>query len=258
MSRTKKSTPGNNKKRKATDDAEQPNKREKEAKKPSTKDASLDTEASIDLAYSHMSPDILGDHLAAQTRKLSDDLSLLELEERRIPVAAIRDTTDFEPQRTLEQMPAFMRQYSSPRRDAADLSKSAKANGTPHTIVVAGAGLRAANVTRALREFQTKDATVMKLFAKHIKLEEAKESVKKTRMGIGVGTPKRISDLLDDGALSAAKLERIVVDVSHIDQKKRGILDMKDLQPALMALLNRPDLKERYGAEKDGVELLFY
>lgn len=254
MSRTKRSAPGHSKKRKATDDGEQPVKRAKEAQKPSGKDASLDTETSIDTAYSHMSPDILGDHLAAQTRKFSDDLSLLELEERRIPVAAMRDTTDFEPQRTLEHMPAFMRQYSAP----ADLSKAAKGKGSPHTIVVAGAGLRAANVTRALREFQTKDATVMKLFAKHIKLGEAKESVSKTRMGIGVGTPKRISDLLDDGALSAVALQRIVVDVSHIDQKKRGILDLKDLQPALMDLLNRPDLKERYGVEKGGIELLFY
>jgi uncharacterized protein YdcH (DUF465 family) len=34
---------------------------------------------------------------------------------------------------------------------------------------------------RALRQFQNKDSAVAKLFAKHIKLDEARETVKKTR-----------------------------------------------------------------------------
>lgn len=38
-----------------------------------------------------------------------------------------------------------------------------------------------------------------KLFAKHIKLKEAIETVKKTRINIGVGTPQRIFDLLENG-----------------------------------------------------------
>ena len=71
--------------------------------------------------------------------------------------------------------------------------------GHPHTIIVAAAGLRAADLTRALRQFQTKESMVAKLFAKHIKLKEAVETAKKTRMGIGVGTPQRIMDLLEDG-----------------------------------------------------------
>ena len=72
---------------------------------------------------------------------------------------------------------------------------------------------------RALRKFQTKDAVVAKLFAKHIKLRGAIEYVKKTRfsvqciprdlnlyadysrVGIGIGTPSRIIDLLDSGIL---------------------------------------------------------
>lgn len=40
---------------------------------------------------------------------------------------------------------------------------------------------------------------VAKLFAKHIKLKEAMDMAKKTRMGIGVGTPQRIADLLESG-----------------------------------------------------------
>lgn len=73
--------------------------------------------------------------------------------------------------------------------------------GSPHTLVIAGAGIRAADLTRSLRTFETKEAKVAKLFAKHIKLKEAVETCKSTRMNIGVGTPQRIHDLLDDGML---------------------------------------------------------
>lgn len=100
-------------------------------------------------------------------------------------------------------MPAFLEQFSGPRRKknkaGKKLSDASTEKGSPHTLVVAGAGLRAADVTRALRKFQTKEAMVAKLFAKHIKLKEAIEMVKTTRMGIGVGTPQRLIDLLDDG-----------------------------------------------------------
>lgn len=53
--------------------------------------------------------------------------------------------------------------------------------------------------TRALRTFQTNEAMVAKLFAKHIKLKNAIEFVKKTRMNFGVGTPSRILDLFSAG-----------------------------------------------------------
>jgi protein CMS1 len=53
--------------------------------------------------------------------------------------------------------------------------------------------------SRAIRRFQTKEATVAKLFAKHIKIEEAVKFLQKTRIGIAVGTPVRLSDLMDRG-----------------------------------------------------------
>ena len=67
-----------------------------------------------------------------------------------------------------------------------------------------------------------------------------------------------LDQLSRKGALSSEKLERIIVDCSHIDQKKRGIFDMKETQQPLMALLNRESMKSRYGKEKDGIDLLLY
>ena len=60
------------------------------------------------------------------------------------------------------------------------------------------------------------------------------------------------------GALSLSALSRIVVDCSHIDQKKRSILDMRETEEPLIRLLNRPELKSRYGIGEDDVQLIFH
>lgn len=60
------------------------------------------------------------------------------------------------------------------------------------------------------------------------------------------------------GALSSAALKRIVIDASHVDQKRRGILEMKDTLGPLIKLLNMSLLKERFVAEKETIELVFY
>ena len=180
-----------------------------------------------------------------------------------------------------DHLPDFLEKFAGPRRKKKGqrLSDAPKENGHPHTLIVAGAGLRAADLVRALRKFQTKEALVAKLFAKHIKLKEAVETVRKSRISIGVGTPRRIFDLLENGmlasflisfekngfitnrmigALSASHLERIIIDASHIDQKKRGILDMKETQMPTVQLLARNEIKERYGSAEGKVELLFF
>jgi len=120
-----------------------------------------------------------------------------------------------------------------------------------------------------------KDATVAKLFAKHIKIEDSIKFLKSTRTGIAVGTPTRLKDLADHGmytltfssvdsklwvlgALALDRLERIVIDASHIDQKKRGILEMRETQVPLTLWLGQKDLKDKYGQANGGVQLLFY
>ena len=60
------------------------------------------------------------------------------------------------------------------------------------------------------------------------------------------------------GALSVKNLKRIVVDASHIDQKKRGVMDMKDTMIPLAKWLSRTEFKDRFTADEDQVELMFY
>lgn len=114
---------------------------------------------------------------------------------------AITNTTSWEKPRTADHLPEYLEQFATSRRKRKGhkLTDAPLDKGSPHTLVIAGAGLRAADLTRALRRFQTQQALVAKLFAKHIKLKEAEEMLKKSRINVGVGTPQRIIDLLDRG-----------------------------------------------------------
>ncbi|KAI3113220.1 hypothetical protein CBS147333_3212 [Penicillium roqueforti] len=207
----------------------------------------------IDESIGKMDGRLLGDHFAQKAKRHEKELSAVELSDLSIPYSAFLDTSSFTSSRKLEQLPEFLKSFSK----GADLSKSSEKNGTPHTLVISGAAMRAADVVRALRSFQTKDSIVGKLFAKHIKLEEAKQFLQRARSGIGAGTPTRISDLIESGTLNLEELERIVIDGSHIDQKQRGIFDMKDTHMPLLKLLTRPELRERYGVKK-GVKILVF
>lgn len=61
------------------------------------------------------------------------------------------------------------------------------------------------------------------------------------------------------GSLSVDRMERMVVDASHIDQKKRGVMDMKDTMMPLARWLARKELKDRYADPEDRrVDLMFF
>lgn len=85
------------------------------------------------------------------------------------------------------------------KRSRYGMSEAAAEPGAPHTLIVTAAALRATDLGRAVRGWQTKEVVVAKLFAKHIKLDEAIATCRAARMGVGVGTPGRILDLVKHG-----------------------------------------------------------
>lgn len=71
--------------------------------------------------------------------------------------------------------------------------------GAPTALVITSAALRAADLARVLRDMKgTKGGDVAKLFAKHFKLEEHAEYLRRTLVGVGVGTPGRLGRLLSE------------------------------------------------------------
>ncbi|SPN99779.1 uncharacterized protein DNG_02632 [Cephalotrichum gorgonifer] len=233
-----------------------PTKKKRRKAKPKFEDDELiDLELGVNGAIARLDSQLMGDHFAQKTSRFGTDLSPVELSDLSISAVCIKDTTSWKEQRITDKLPEFLEEVAG---DAKSLSEAPKDVGAPHTLIVTGAGLRAADIVRAVRKFQTKQNTVAKLFAKHMKVEEQVNLLRKTRTGIGVGTPARLIDLLEREALSIAHLKRIVVDASHVDQKKRGVMDMKDTMMPLAQLLSRKELKDRYTSEEAPVELIFY
>jgi len=88
--------------------------------------------------------------------------------------------------------------YNDPKSNAI-LFTDHKPIGAPTLIFVTGAALRVADVTRVLKDKRLrgeKGGEVAKLFAKHFKLEEHVTYLKRTKVGVAVGTPGRIGKLL--------------------------------------------------------------
>ncbi|KAL8798166.1 MAG: hypothetical protein Q9182_006897 [Xanthomendoza sp. 2 TL-2023] len=222
---------------------------------------------SINLTIGKMNSRLLADLIAQRTRNFGQDLSLVELQDLHVPESAILDTSEWDQERLAQNLPEFLVHFAQDGGMSPDLSLAPKMPGSPHTVVITSAALRAAElsrkltVIRVLRRFQTEDATVAKLFAKHIKLKDATVFVQKTRINIGIGTPSRMIDLLTERQFKALKiddLDRVIIDCSFVDQKKRSIFDMKETQRPLIQLLNRHELKARYADIASPVKLLFY
>ncbi|KAI1919201.1 Protein cms1 [Ophidiomyces ophidiicola] len=245
-------------------------KRQKKANKLN-RDQDTEKTGDINTAVGRMDGKLLADYFAQKAKRRNKDLTAIELDEIYVPEYAFLDTSSWQSPRTLTSLPSFLKKYSFKKE--ISLSKAPAENGTPHILVVTIAGLRAADLTRyshrsncinladrlrALRPFQNNEFTVAKLFAKHIKLAQAQEFVKKTRIGIGVGTPARLNDLAESGALSLDSLKYVVIDGSYIDQKKRGIFDMTDLLFPLLKFLNRTDMRDRYKSSAGKLQVLVF
>ncbi|KAF7591901.1 hypothetical protein BBP40_000872 [Aspergillus hancockii] len=214
-----------------------------------------ETKGGIDEAIGNMDGSLLADHFMQKAKRHNKQLTAVELSDLSVPESAFLDTSSFDSPRQLEKLPAFLEAFSP---KGSDLSKASETKGAPHTLVVSPSGLRAADAVRALRTFATKESPIGKLFAKHIKLEEAKQFLERSRLAIGGGTPTRISDLIDSGSLKLGELQRIVLDGSYVDQKQRGIFDMKETHLPLLQLLTRSEFLERYGAEEKRIQILVF
>ncbi|KAL5215886.1 hypothetical protein ABZP36_007287 [Zizania latifolia] len=85
--------------------------------------------------------------------------------------------------------------------------------GSPVLLVISSAALRSLELLRGLKML-TKECRPVKLFAKHMKVEEQVELLK-TRVNIACGTPSRIKKLIDMEALSLSRLKLVVLDIQR-------------------------------------------
>ncbi|KAH9053848.1 U3-containing 90S pre-ribosomal complex subunit-domain containing protein [Lactarius vividus] len=204
------------------------------------------------------SPAIMSEYLSTVQAKSFSKMSALELQDRQIQENFIVDTTTWTGSRSLDTLADFIIQVLPSLHTR--LLQRTKSFGAPTLLFLTGAALRAADVTRALKNKTLrgeKSAGVMKLFAKHCKLEEHINLLKKTKIGSAVGTPGRVGKLLcETDALSVSALTHIVLDVSHRDAKELCLLDIPQTRDEVFrTVLGAPQVMERIKAGKTHVVL---
>jgi len=209
----------------------------------------------VDGSVARMDPQLIADYIGQRIRLFETELSTVELEDRLIPARAFFDTTSFVWARKLDNLPKFLEAFHRSLYPEKILSQACEVPGSPHTLIVTAAALRAADVARAVRNFHAKDSIVAKLFAKHIKFKVSMDMCNKFRIGIGVGTPGRILDLIRAGALKVETLATVVLDMSATNEKKQNLFDIRETQKSVLDLLNEPLIRSRLG---EHIRLLVY
>ncbi|KAJ2917627.1 hypothetical protein MD484_g2805, partial [Candolleomyces efflorescens] len=176
------------------------------------------------------SPEDLEAYLATAQKKSFKDMSDFELDDIRIPASAIADTTAWKGPRTLDQLVDFIMKILPTLHTR--LGQRPKSNGAPTLLFITGAALRVADVARILRDKRLrgeKGGDIAKLFAKHIKLSEHVDYLRRTRVGAAPGTP--VADAATrrlTGSLSVSALSHIILDVTFKDSKNRNLLDIPE------------------------------
>ena len=150
-------------------------------KKPESQKQSMsnrNANMEVDDKLAKLNPYLLADYVSQKIRYRFRRLDSTVIESKYLSSQVFYDTSSFDKPRNLDNLPSFLKTFSA---NGDQLSSSYSEPSCPHTVIMAASGLRAADVTRSLREFQSKDAAVAKLFAKHIKITQAIEYVKRTR-----------------------------------------------------------------------------
>ncbi|CAL8341689.1 unnamed protein product [Boreogadus saida] len=120
-------------------------------------------------------------------------------------------------------------------------------------LIVCSSALRTIELIKQLTTFKG-DAKVMKLFAKHIKVEEQVKLLQKGIAHIGVGTPARLQALIEKEGLSLQSLTHLVLDWNWRDVKYRRMADIPEVKVDLLKLLDTGALKGcREGKVKIGL-----
>ena len=109
-------------------------------------------------------------------------------------------------------------------------------NGSPALLIVTGSAARAVALLAQLAPLRTR---VGKCFAKHLSLEEQRAQLQSSPpITVAVGTPHRLSKLLDEGALSLASCGAVVFDMAA-DAKGFSVLESFATKEESFALFGR-------------------
>uniref|UniRef100_A0A3B4XH89 Cms1 ribosomal small subunit homolog n=1 Tax=Seriola lalandi dorsalis TaxID=1841481 RepID=A0A3B4XH89_SERLL len=195
------------------------------------------------LATSEPKPGCPADLQNLVTQYFSDKRSVIEQEELKLQDSCFLSSNDL-----THSLSSYLKQVCP---KWAKIQKQHTGKSSVVLLIVCSSALRAIELIKQLTTFKG-EAKAVKLFAKHIKIEEQVKLLQKGVTHIGVGTPGRISALIEKEGLNLQALKYVVLDWNWRDQKLRRMVDIPEIKLDFMKLLENGILN---GCKDDKVKI---
>ncbi|KAF7657251.1 hypothetical protein LDENG_00029490 [Lucifuga dentata] len=181
------------------------------------------------LASSEPKPGCPADLQQLVTQYFSDKCSVIELEEHKLQDSCFLSSNDL-----THSLSSYLK-HICPKW--AKVQKHHTDKSSVVVLIVCSSALRSIELIKLLTTFKG-EAKTIKLFAKHIKVEEQIKLLQKGITHIGVGTPGRICALVEKEGLHLEALRYLVLDWNWRDQKLRRMMDIPEVKVDFMKLLD--------------------
>ncbi|XP_058478159.1 protein CMSS1 [Solea solea] len=186
------------------------------------------------LATSEPKPGCAADLQNLVTQYFSDKRSVIEQEELKMEDSCFVSCNDL-----THSLSSYLKQICP---KWAKIRKQHAEKSSVILLIVCSSALRTIELIKQLTTFKG-DAKALKLFAKHIKIDEQVNLLQNNVTHIGVGTPGRISALIDNDGLNLQSLKYMVLDWNWRDQKLRRMVDIPEVKLDFMKMLESGILK---------------
>ncbi|XP_038202213.1 protein CMSS1 [Arvicola amphibius] len=180
------------------------------------------------LAKSEPKPGTPGDLQKLIKDHYSGSRSVVELEELNLPDSCFLKANDL-----THSLSSYLKEICP---KWVKLRKTHSEKKSVLMLIICSSAVRALELIRSLTAFKG-DAKVMKLFAKHIKVQEQVNLLEKRVIHLGVGTPGRIKQLVKQDGLNLNPLKFLVFDWNWRDQKLRRMMDIPEIKKEVFELL---------------------
>ncbi|XP_078089010.1 protein CMSS1 isoform X2 [Mustelus asterias] len=181
-----------------------------------------------DIVSSTPQPAVPADLQNMITQHFKYERSVIELEELKLPDSYFLESNDL-----THTLSSYLKQVC---RKWVKLCKNHTENKSVLMLIICSSALRALEMIRLITAFKG-DCKAVKLFAKHIKVEEQIKWLSKGAVHLGVGTPGRIRNLIDRDGLSLQSLKYVILDWNWRDQKLRRLMDIPEVKQETLKLL---------------------
>nr|XP_058920857.1 protein CMSS1 isoform X6 [Kogia breviceps] len=158
----------------------------------------------------------------------SSNRSVIELEELTLPDSCFLKANDL-----THSLSSYLKEICP---KWVKLRKNHSEKKSILMLIICGSAIRALELIRSMTAFRG-DSKVMKLFAKHIKIQEQVKLLEKRVVHLGVGTPGRIKELIKQGGLNLNPLKFLVFDWNWRDQKLRRMMDIPEIRKEVFEIL---------------------